>query len=188
MLLTYTELSELVASGVIDADPIHINAASIDVCLGSDLLVEAKIPDFTHPIGHPHPVVDLADKLDDIRMDRIVMDHHGYVLKPGRFCLAHTVETFHLPDDVCAHFVLRSSVARRGLNHLLAGFADPGWHGAQLTLELHNVLQNHSLLLKPGMRIGQMVFFRGKTVPEHQSYAAKGRYNRQSGVVASKGA
>ena len=73
-------------------------------------------------------------------------------------------------------------------NGLVSHNCDPGWHGSQLTLELHNTLQYHSVLLRPNLRIGQMMFYRCETVPKERSYATVGRYNHQSGVVASKGA
>lgn len=180
MLLSYNELRELVRDGVIDADPQFINGASIDIRIGSELLVE-KRSQFTR-------IVDLSDKSSDLSMNRVVMEDEGFALFPGQFCLAHSVETFNLPDDIACEFRLRSSIARRGLNALLAGWCDPGWHGSQLTLELHNTLQYHSVLLRPNLRIGQMMFYRCETVPKERSYATVGRYNHQSGVVASKGA
>ena len=107
-------------------------------------------------------------------------------LQPGDFVLAETLEMFHLPEDVAALFVLKSSMARAGLEHSQAGFADPHWHGSVLTLELKNITAHHTLLLKPGMRIGQMVFFRVAPVPESKGYGVKGAYNRAGSVVATR--
>lgn len=64
---------------------------------------------------------------------------------------------------------------------------DPGWHGSVLTLELSNSLRYHSLRLRPGMRIGQMIFLRGEPVPESASYASRGKYNGDSQAQQSKG-
>jgi len=64
---------------------------------------------------------------------------------------------------------------------------DAGWHGSSLTLELKNVSRYHKLIIRPGMPIGQMVFFRHKPVRHDQSYAVKGRYNNQKEVTESKG-
>ena len=83
-----------------------------------------------------------------------LLDCHYYDLAPGQFCLAATAETFYLPDNIAAEFKLKSSLARAGLNHALAGFADPGWTGSVLTLELTNTLRWHSLRLRPGMKAG----------------------------------
>ncbi|WP_409365151.1 dCTP deaminase domain-containing protein, partial [Escherichia coli] len=70
-----------------------------------------------------------------------------YRLKPGQFVLACTIETFNLPSDIAAQFMLKSSRARSGLEHLMAGYYDPGWHGSVLTLELHNSRQLHPVAL-----------------------------------------
>ena len=59
------------------------------------------------------------------------------------------------------------------------------FHG-QLTLELKNILQHHRLALRPGMRIGQIVFLRHADAGE-RSYRLKGRYGGQTGVQPSKG-
>jgi dCTP deaminase len=116
-------------------------------------------------------------------------------LMPGDWCLATTQQRFHLPDgiifdvdfSVAAEYKLKSSMARNGLNHLLAGWCDPGWNNAELTLELHNINKYYSLKLCTGMKIGQIVLWRGEKVPDHASYATKGRYNNQAGATASKG-
>jgi dCTP deaminase len=190
MLLSYNELCELVRDGVIDADPRFINGASIDIRIGPELFIEVDQNPFDQFAVAPnsYPVIDLSDKNSELSMVRVVMSDQGCILPPGAFCLAHSVETFNLPDDIACEFRLRSSIARRGLNALLAMWCDPGWHGSQLTLELHNTLQHHAVLLKPDLRIGQMIFFRCETVPKERSYSTVGRYNHQSGVVASKGA
>lgn len=175
MLLAGKELHELIDAGVIDALHENVNAASIDVRLGREFCFE----------GPGGSVVDLRDKESlaffqfetDARLD----------IDPGRFFLAHTMETFNLPDNVSAEFKLRSSVARSGLQHMLAGWADAGFNGAQLTLEFKNVTQRHTLVIAPGMRIGQMIFFRHAPAGEN-SYAVRGRYNGQKGVQPSKGA
>lgn len=64
---------------------------------------------------------------------------------------------------------------------------DPSWTNSKLTLELKNSCEYHSLLLRTGMKIGQMIFYRVNPVPEQHSYAVKGRYNHTTEVTASKG-
>ena len=78
-------------------------------------------------------------------------------------------------------------MARAGLNHLNAGYCDPAWHGSALTMEYHNTLRHHTLVMRPGDKCGQMYFFRGEMVPELASYAVRGQYNGDGGVQASKG-
>ena len=150
-------------------DPELLNPASLDVRLGDTLLIEsAASPELVpYPLGR--------HKQDD-----------PFLLKPGQFVLAETVEVFNLPNDVAAQFMLKSSRAREGLEHLMAGYCDPGWNGSKLTMELHNSRQLHPIALWPGMKIGQMVFHVMADVPL-QSYAVKGHYNGDLTVTASRG-
>lgn len=175
-LLSYNELVELVEQGVIrGVDPECINAASIDVHLGNEIVIE-RIDSFK-PIDIHKREVFPSTKLTI---------HDYYDLHPGEFILAHTTEVFHLPNNICAEFKLKSSGARTGLENALATWCDCGWHGSTLTLELKNLLQFHVLRLRPGMRIGQMLFYRVTEVPEHRSYATIGRYNNDSSVQEVK--
>lgn len=180
MLLAYPELVDLVNDGVIEGvQPGAINAASIDVRLGNRFKYE----------GIPHPLkdrIDLAARQPMTLFD-IELDEDEFVtLNPGNFCLAHTIETFNLPNNISAQFLLKSSVARNGLEHAAATWCDAGWHGSVLTLELRNVTQHHRLMLRPGMYVGQMKFYKHTEVPAEQSYAARGRYNNDSGVEGIK--
>lgn len=179
MLLTYNELCALVESGAIEGvEPDQINGASIDLTLGEDFFLESDESFGSNSFVH------LAKK----QAPSMVAWKGTTLLDPGEFCLAQTCEKFNLPLDVAGHYMLKSSLARSGLQHLFAGFADPGWHGSVLTLELINHLRYHTLVLEPGMKIGQMVFWRGSSpVPFERSYAARGQYNKLGSVAQSKG-
>lgn len=176
-LISYSELAKLVEQGVINADPANINGASIDITLGDEIMLEGY---------RTLPYVDLMEK-ESLSMVGHNMSGDGYMLKPGEFILATSVETFNLPNNIACEYKLKSSLARSGLQHLMAGWCDPGWYGSKLTLELKNVTERHFLMLRPGMKIGQMVFFKCDPVPEENSYAAKGQYNSQDTVTANKG-
>jgi dCTP deaminase len=159
-------------------DPELVNPASLDVRLGGALLIESAVNDACWRF----------DQHDDGMVPYPFADHtqeNPYLLLPGQFVLAHTVETFNLPDDIAAQFMLKSSRAREGIEHLMAGYADPGFHGV-MTLELHNSRQLHPVPIWPGMRIGQMVFTTMAATPQ-RSYALTGRYNGHSSVQASLG-
>ena len=176
-LLAGKQLHRLIDAGVIDALHEHVNAASIDVRLGEHFEFEST----------KGAVAYLAEK-DSLLFCRNQFAEGEHIrIEPGEFLLAHTMETFNLPDNISAEFKLRSSVARSGLQHMLAGWADAGFHGAQLTLEFKNVTQHHVLVIEPGMRIGQLVFYQHEPAGDN-SYAMKGRYNGQRGVQPSKGA
>jgi len=176
-MLSYLELVELVHNGVItEVTPERINAASIDLTLGSTIFVEK--PNFKNR------VVDLAAtprQYPDFR--QIEMTEEGYLMYPGCFLLAATQQVFNLPNYIQANYFLNSSLARAGLNAALAMMCDPGWHGSHLTLELTNWTEHHPLRIRPGMKIGQMVFNRVTPVPEHRSYSTVGSYNNAKGPV-----
>lgn len=176
MLLSYHDLVRLVDAGVINADYENINGASIDVTLHDTILIE-RDGDFE---------VDLSRK-QSLNMIETTIEHYGFPLLPGMFVLAATDEIFNLPNDIACEFKLKSSAARAGLNNMLATWADPLWSNSRLTLELHNCTQCHTLILRSGMKIGQMIFYRVKSVPYEHSYAVKGRYNNTTRVTASKG-
>lgn len=180
-MLFYKELKALVDAGVIEGvEENNINGASIDVTLGDVFWVE----DQTESPSKVLPVVDLARK----EVPRMIKHTGPIIIPPGGFVLAQTREVFHLPNNVSFHYMLKSSQARAGLEHLFAGFADPTWHGSVLTLEFVNSLQHHSLKLTPGMKAGQIVMFKGSSpVPEHKSYAVKGQYNKDTSAQPSRG-
>jgi len=170
VILSDWEIRARCAGGmVIDWCQDLINPASLDVRLGSTLLIESvESSDLVPYPLHQHT------------------QDNPYLMVPGQFVLAETIETFNLPNDIAAQFMLKSSRAREGLEHLMAGYCDPGWHGSKLTMELHNSRQLHPVALWPSMKIGQMVFHKMSTAPQ-RSYAVTGRYNCDSGVQQSKG-
>ena len=176
MLIAGEELHSLIEQGVITAKHENVNAASIDVRLGNDFLFEVP------PVNRDLNVVDLSAKESVPMKTHRIEDGGSLYLAPGDFCLACTMERFNMPEDISAQFILRSSMARNGLEHMQAGWADAGWHGSVLTLELANMLRHTLLMLRPGMRIGQMIFFRHAPAGEN-SYAKKGNYNNDATVT-----
>jgi len=178
MLLSYNALRDLVERGVIEnVPPENINGASIDLTLGDSVMIESWATSS----------VDLAVK-ETPNMTSLPLTREGFwTLMPGAFVLANTREVFNLPSTIAAEYKLKSSLARAGLQHLLAGWCDPGWHGSTLTLELCNVLKSHPLRLRPGMKIGQIVLWSCCEVPADVSYAVRGRYNGQTAAQPSKG-
>lgn len=181
-LLSYNELCDLVEQGVItNVKPESINAASIDIHLGDDLLLETY--------GDSRlQVIDLSVKpRQSVQRTKISIKDYYHDILPGENILAHTVETFNLPDDIVAEYYLNSSLARNTLEHLHAGHCDPGFSNSTLTLELVNLNRYHTLRVRPGMRVGQMLFYRVMPVPKERSYTTVGNYNNCSSVVAQRG-
>ena len=147
----------------------QLQPSSYDVALGVHIMIE--VAETTELIRHNiggHTETD------------------PYWLEPGTFILAETEEMFNMPDDpaISGQFVLKSSRARSGIQHMLAGFIDPGYHGSRLTLELKNVRQKHKVGIWPGMLIGQVLFM-PLTAKPNRSYAQIGHYNRHETVMPS---
>jgi dCTP deaminase len=177
MVLTYEELLPLLGTVVLGAGPDQVNAASIDVRLDGRILRES-VPNRSEEEHH------VRVSRDSIRLHAIEHGADGQIrVEPGEFLLASTIETFNLPDNLCALFVMKSRCARNGLDQMNAAWCNPGWHGSSLTLELMNVTRNHTLWLDVGMPIGQMVFFRGREVPPAALYSARGSFNLHPGVT-----
>ncbi len=188
MLLSYTELLNIVADGVIDAPLKHINPASIEVTLGNSFYIEKRVPWIVNKETKAVELfTDLANK-QNIRLEKIILgDGEMLILRPGQVALAETVEEFNLPNNLTAEYVLKSSQARNFMSHENAGFCDAGWHSSKLTMEFKNSSEYGYLMLTPGQKCGQMKFVRVTEVPEDKSYAVVGQYNHQKSVQESKG-
>ena len=137
--------------------------------------------------NHRYAVIDPA--LEQPELTRLVEVPTGepLVLHPGEFVLGSTYEAVTLPDDVAARLEGKSSLGRLGLlTHSTAGFVDPGFTG-HVTLELSNVA-TLPIQLWPGMKVGQLCFFRLSS-PADQPYgagASGSRYQGQRGPTASR--
>lgn len=159
-------------------DPSLIQPASVDVCLDRYF----RLFD-----NHKYPVIDPS--LEQPELTRFVEAAPGepFVLHPGEFVLASTHELVTLPEDVAARLEGKSSLGRLGLlTHSTAGFIDPGFSG-HVTLELSNVA-TLPITLWPGMKIGQLCFFRlsSAAINPYGSQATGNRYQGQRGPTASR--
>lgn len=176
-LLSFVELCELVDEGIITGvKDKQINASSIDITLGDTILAERFIS--------TPKIISLKDR--EPLTTTAFSTRGGYVMSPGEFVLAHSQQTFNLPNNISAEYKLKSSMARMGLEHLNAGWCDAGWNGSVLTLELKNMTLRHRIQLEEGDAIGQIVFFKHETVPKERSYAFRGRYNNDTTVTGVK--
>ncbi len=104
-----------------------------------------------------------------------------YVLLPGQFVLATTMEYFKLPNDLTAFVEGRSSLGRMGLFIQNAGWVDPGFHG-EITLELFNA-NRCAIELRSGRRVGQLVFAK---MDASALNPYNGKYQGQQGATESR--
>jgi dCTP deaminase len=105
------------------------------------------------------PFVDPYDPvtMDNMTEEIVITKKAPYVIHPGEFILASTLEWVEWGDDLAARVEGRSSLGRLGLViHSTAGHIDAGWRGS-ITLELSNIGMV-PILLHPEMRICQLMF------------------------------
>jgi dCTP deaminase len=137
--------------------------------------------------NHKYPHIDPAEEQPDLTRMVEPERKEPFILHPGEFVLGSTYEMVSLPDDVAARLEGKSSLGRLGLlTHSTAGFIDPGFSG-HVTLELSNVA-TLPIKLWPGMKIGQLCFFRLSSPAEHPYGSAKygSRYQGQRGPTPSR--
>ena len=140
------------AGGVAPYNAMLINPASIDLCLD-----------------------DRVVWLNTGKAERV----RQLVLSPGQPVLASTVEYIKLPPNLAGLVLLKSSWARQGLDHALAGWVDPGFEG-DLTLELH---AHRKIIVTTGMAVVQLVVMR-LTAPAYRPYG--GKYQGQTGPTVAR--
>ena len=181
MLLSDRDILDEVRLGSILLDPwdeTMVQPASVDVRLDKFFRVFEN-----HRYPHIDPSVEQSE------LTRPVEPAAGdpFVLHPGEFALASTYEQVTLGTGVAARLEGKSSLGRLGLlTHSTAGFIDPGFSG-HVTLELSN-MATLPIMLWPGMKIGQLCFFRLSSPAEHPYGSAKygSRYQGQRGPTASR--
>ena len=145
----------------------QIQPASVDIRLGNTFSV----------------VEDSSSGI--ITMDRKIqyktIQTETYLLLPGQFVLATTMEYISLPDNLTAFVEGRRSLGRMGLFIQNAGWVDPGFQG-EITLELFNA-NRCAIELTSGRRVGQLVFAR-MDASAIQPY--NGKYQGQRGATGSR--
>jgi len=137
--------------------------------------------------NHRYPHIDPAEDQSDLTRAVQPNASEPFILHPGEFVLGSTYEVITLPDDVAARVEGKSSLGRLGLlTHATAGFIDPGFSG-HVTLELSN-MATLPIKLWPGMKIGQLCFFKLSSAAENPYGSAKygSRYQGQRGPTPSR--
>ena len=181
MLLSDRDIRAAIGQGRITLEPYDaemVQPSSVDVRIDRYFRVFEN-----HRYPHIDPSVEQAE------LTRLVEPEgdEPFILHPGEFVLGSTYEVVSLPDDVSARLEGKSSLGRLGLlTHSTAGFIDAGFSG-HVTLELSNVA-TLPIKLWPGMKIGQLCFFR-LTSPAEAPYgsgAQGSRYQGQRGPTPSR--
>lgn len=126
MVLSHQQLVRLARRGiVVGVNEENIGPASIDLTIDGKFLVPAVYQG--DRIGRPA----------EGKGPEMIAIEGSVILDPGDVCLVATNEKVCMPSYLCAHLFTRSTIGRCFLNHQLAGWIDPGFHGA-ITLEFKN--------------------------------------------------
>ena len=181
MVLSDHTIKEELAKGRIVIEPLGedcIQPASVDIRLDRQLLLFRN---------SRRPFINVREEQEDLTEMVEIEDDQPFMLHPGEFVLASTLEHVGLPDDLVARLEGKSSLGRIGLLiHSTAGYVDPGWKG-HLTLELSNVA-NLPVTLYYGMKIGQISYLR-LTTPADNLYGSEAlgsKYQGQTAPTASR--
>lgn len=155
MVLSDRDLKKALKSGRIKITPspdfkTQLGSCSIDLRLGNVFRV------FEHS---KNAYIDPSKKdySNEITREIKVKEGGQFIMQPGDFVLAVTLETVTISSSLMGRLEGRSSLGRLGIVvHSTASIFDPGWDG-KAVLELGN-LGRMAVALTVGMRICAMTF------------------------------
>jgi dCTP deaminase len=190
MILSDVHILEALESGRIRIDPApdlsrQLGSVSIDFRLGTTFMV---FEHSKHSFIDPRSPQSIGDAMRTIEID----PDEAFIMQPGDFALASTMETLELPPDLLGRLEGRSSIARLGITvHSTAAVFEPGWIGTA-TMELSN-LGRMAVALYPGMRICAFSFEEVSSpvrVPYREKRNAKyaGQITPRASLLAEEGA
>jgi dCTP deaminase len=184
VILSDRDLVRRLAQGQIKIVPApdaetQIQPASIDLRLGYE---------FQAFNSTQQALIDPANPASFEQLTTLVRLQQGerFIVHPGEFVLATTLEYIEVPDDLVARLEGRSSIGRLGIViHSTAGYIDPGFKGA-ITLEISN-LGRIAVALYPQMRICQIAF-EEMSSPVNVGYGVKrtAKYQGQHTTTVSR--
>jgi dCTP deaminase len=181
MILSDRDIIDALDTGRIKIDPapdlaVQLGSVSVDFRLGRTFMV---FEHSRHSYIDPRQPQSIGDAMRTI----MVEEDEPFIMQPGDFALASTMESLELPDDLLGRLEGRSSIARLGITvHSTAAVFEPGWIGTA-TMELSN-LGRMAVALYPGMRICAFSF---ETVssPVLTPYRSK-KNNKYAGQVTPR--
>jgi len=184
MILSDKDIKKAIKSGRIEIEPKPDYSIQLDACM-----IDFHLARYFRVFKHSkHAFVDLKSKVNvnEVMEDVIVKEGEPFIMQPGDFALANTVENLKLADDLVGRVEGRSSLGRLGIIvHGTASIFHPGWDGIP-TLELGN-LGALPVALYPGMRICAFTF-EELSSPAEIPYNKKknNKYSGQKDPSASK--
>lgn len=181
MILSDRDIVAALRCGRIRIDPapdfaVQLGSVSVDFRLGTTFMV---FEHSRHSFIDPRQPQSIGDAMRTIE----VAADEPFIMQPGDFALASTMERLELPDDLLGRLEGRSSIARLGITvHSTAAVFEPGWIGTA-TMELSN-LGRMAVALYPGMRICAFSFEQVSS-PVMTPYRQKAR-NKYAGQITPR--
>jgi len=155
MILSDKDIKDQIAKGNIKITPAPDFKTQLGTCT-----LDLKLGDVFRVFDHSkHPYIDPSKKdyTSEITKKVIVKKGEDFIMQPGDFVLAVTLERVKIPNNMMGRLEGRSSLGRLGIVvHSTASIFDAGWDG-NCVLELGN-LGRMAVKLTPGMRICAMSF------------------------------
>ena len=168
MYLSDFDIKKAIKKGDIiikDFDEARLQPASYDICLGNN---------FQIALNSESLVIDPVKKIYPKMSEKFIGDGEEYYLHPGVTVLGTSKDYFG-SEKYLVQLSGKSSLARIGLViHNTAGIINPG-HFLNITFELSN-LNTLPIILRPGMKIGQILFSKLTSLPK-KDYKETGRYH-----------
>lgn len=184
MVLSDRDIKKYLKVGKIKITPVP----DLEIALGScslDLRMGNTFRIFEHS---RFPYFDPQDKKYSGEVTKVIKveKNEPFILQPGDFVLATTIESLQLPNDLLARLEGRSSLGRLGIVvHSTASVFEPGWRG-KVVMEMGN-MGRMPVALYPGMRICALTFETLSSpvdVPYYKKKSAK--YLNQNSPLESK--
>ena len=140
----------------------RVAQVSIDLLLGERFTVfKEEFPEHISSIRMAPSLWQSGDLWED-------RNGESFVLQPGRFVLAQTLESVHMPNSLMGLIEGRSSYARLGVTvHVTAPKIDPGFIG-RITLEMAN-FGNAPVELRAGIDRPAQLLLAPVTTPLEES-------------------
>ena len=115
-----------------------------------------------------HTEMELVD-LSENQVPEIETLQLPYIITPGEYVLATTIEEFDTPLDLMSIYAMKSTAFRIGLN-VLCGLNDPGYQGPAV-FGIQNI-SNNRIKLHYGMSLLQTAFvdLKGDPIPIQTHY------------------
>lgn len=184
MILSDKDIKDYITRGKIKISPApdfetQLGPCSLDLRLGNSFKVFRQ---------SRYPYIDLKRPFNiaDIMEDIVIAPDSPFILQPGEFILAVTMEDVFIDNDLMGRLDGRSSLGRLGVVvHSTAARFDPGWNGKPV-MELGN-LGVMPVVLYSGMRVCALTF-ETLSSPAEKTYQTKknAKYAVQETTVASR--